>query len=86
MEPGAERGVSAEARELLPHAHEHVLRELVDVAPAGHPPDQAVDARQVEAVELLECADVTRRGVSHVVGQFGAARCGAVRALRPQRL
>ena len=62
VQPGGERRVAAEAAELLPDADEDVLRQLVGVAAARHPPDEAVHARQVRAVEPLERADVSRRG------------------------
>ena len=60
--------------ELLPDADEDVLRQLVGVAPAGHAAHEAVDAGRCVAIELLERADVSRRGARHVVVQLGAAR------------
>ena len=53
-------------------AHEDVLRDLVGVAAGGHPADEAVHARQVRPVELLERAHVSRRGARHV-GSSGSA-------------
>ena len=47
VEPGAEGRLAAKAAELLPDADEDILRELVGVASAGHPPDETVDLRQV---------------------------------------
>src|SRR5207237_10220094 len=66
VQPGREGGLAAEGRQLLPDAHEHVLRELVGVASAGHAPHEAVHARQVSPVELLERAYVSRCGTGHV--------------------
>ena len=67
VQPGPERRVAAEGPELLPDAHEDVLRQLVGVAAAGHAADEAVHARQVQLVQLLEGADVARRGLLHTV-------------------
>ena len=90
MEPGAERRRAAERAELLPGADEDILGQLVDVAPRRHPPDEAVNLRQVRAIEGFERPNVSRRGGRHVVGYsiFGS-RTGAVRpllALERQRL
>src|SRR5947207_11827576 len=41
-------------RSLAPRPHEHVLREIVRVVLPGHPPGQAVNARDVRTVQPLE--------------------------------
>ena len=63
VQPGPERGIAAKASELLPDADEDVLGQFVGVAAAGHAPDQAVNARQMNVVELFERADVAVRGL-----------------------
>ena len=72
VQPGRERGVAAKRSELLPDAHEDVLREFVGVAAAGHPPDEAVHARQVRAIDLFERPHVPRRGAGHVRERLAA--------------
>src|SRR5450759_744768 len=66
VQPRGERGVAPKRPKLLPEADEDVLRELVGVATRRHPPDEAVDARQMRPVEFLESANVTCRGARHV--------------------
>ena len=71
--------------ELLPDPDEDILCELVGVASGSHPPHEAVHLRQVRAIELLERADISRRGGSHVIVRIGAATGGPVVLLGPQR-
>jgi hypothetical protein len=66
VQPGRERRIPAKRAELLPEAHEDVLGQLVGVAAGRHPAHQSMHPRQVRAVELLEGADVSRRGPRHV--------------------
>ena len=66
MQPGGEGGVASEQVELLPGADEDVLGQLVRLVSPGHAADQAVDAREVRAVEALVRLDVTRRGARGV--------------------
>ena len=73
------------ARELLPHPDEDVLRDLVGIAPAGHPPDQAVHARQVRVIDPLERGHVPLRGERHVVSRFLVAENGGLPAVGSQR-
>ena len=67
VQPGPERRVAAKASELLPDANEDVLGQLVGVPASGHAPDQAVNARQMNAVQLFERADVAVRGLLDAV-------------------
>jgi len=59
VQPGAERRFAAELSQLLPGAHEDVLRHLVRFVVAEHAPGKVMDAVDVRAIEPLE-----GRGVS----------------------
>ena len=54
VEPGPERRVAAKLAELLPRTDEDVLRDLVGLRWAQHPPRKAVNARDVSAIDPLE--------------------------------
>jgi len=79
VEPRSERRLAAKARELLPHADEDILRQLLRIPSRRHATNQAMDARQMRTVEPLERACVSRRGQRHVIGgvggSYGRQRC-----------
>ena len=67
VEPGAKGRLATEARELLPHPHKNILRQLIGLTARRHPPDDGVHARQMRVVEPLEGPDVATCGKRHIV-------------------
>src|SRR5947209_6800720 len=74
MKPCAERRFAAKLVQLLPGPHEDVLRDLVGLGRAEHPPSQAVDARDMRPVEALEGRRIPARGQSHICLEHGLDR------------
>jgi len=81
VKPGAERGFAAKRAELLPHADEHVLRELARKVRAYHPACESMHAAGVRLVEALEGARVPVLG-THDVGPFIGLRHGGLESVR----
>ena len=81
MQPGREQALEAKALQLLPGAHECFLGELLGarIDAAHQPPDRAVHAPRVAAVQVLEGTHVAARGTAHRV------RIGVVGAFRDRR-
>jgi hypothetical protein len=78
VEPGAERALAAEQRQLLPRADEHVLRELLgERAVGGHAGAERVDARRVRPVQPPERLLVAGRRAGGVAGVGEADWVGA---------
>ena len=90
MQPGAERRVAAEAAELLPDAHEDVLRQLVGVASAGHPADEAVHPGQVRrdrGARTRDTSPAAARATSSVMPPaISTVSDGSVNAPPPSRI
>jgi hypothetical protein len=86
VQPGAERRVTAERAQFLPDPYEHVLGDFVAIVPAGHPSNEAVDSREMRAVELLERADVSRGGLLDIVSlRVRPGRAFALLAFGPRQ-
>ena len=66
MQPGPELRITAEERQLRPHANEDILRGVVSIYRANETPSEDVNLLRVRAVESLEGVHVAARGLSDV--------------------
>ena len=70
VQPGAERALTAELRELVPCTHEDVLCQLLGAAPVGdHACAQGKDAVDMCAVDPFERAPVAALRERDIVGR-----------------
>ena len=80
VKPGAECRLAAKARELLPRAHEDVVRELPRALPvAGHAQAQSEDPTGRRPIQRLECLRLPLTSTRHqrrLVGGVRVARVG----------